>query len=185
MASDKRIILYKGAGINIHRGAEEALEAMLYLNDAVLLFIGSGDVIEKLKGMRDMLKLTEKIVFLPKLPLDELRQYTMVADIGLTLDKDTNINYRYSLPNKLFDYIHAGLPVLASPLKEVKKIVDFYKIGMTTENDNPKHIAEKINDMFSDCNRFAQWKENLKLASQELNWENEEKKLLTIFHDVL
>jgi glycosyltransferase involved in cell wall biosynthesis len=181
----KKIILFQGAGINIHRGAEEALEAMLYVQNAILLFIGSGDVIEQLKKKCDVLNLNDNVFFLPRMPMETLISYTKLADIGLSLDKDTNINYRYSLPNKLFDYIHAGLPVLASSLTEIKKIIEHYHIGLLIDDQEPKHIAQKINEMFGDEKRFAQWKENLKLAAQELCWEQEEKQLLNIFHDVL
>jgi glycosyltransferase involved in cell wall biosynthesis len=185
LPSDKKVILFQGAGINIQRGAEEALQAMQFVDDAILLFIGNGDVIDELKKMRNELDLSEKIFFIPKMPMNEVRAYTMLADIGLSLDKDTNSNYKFSLPNKLFDYIHAGVPVLASPLVEVKKIVDEFKIGMTIDNYEPKHIAACINVMLKNPQQLAQWKENTKLAALELCWEKEEKVLLKIFHDVI
>lgn len=178
--SGKHLIILQGAGINIQRGAEEAILAMKYVEDATLLIIGNGDVIDDLKKLVNTSNLEGKVVFVPRKPYNELMNYTAMADIGLTLDKDTNINYRYSLPNKLFDYIHAGTPVLASALPEIKKIIEKYDVGVLIENHDPEHIAEKINGMLNN-NYKSLLKENLIKAASELNWENEEKVLKLVY----
>ena len=183
--SDKKIIVLQGAGINIDRGAEEAVEAMQYVNNALLLIIGSGDVMDVLKQMVEKLKLNDKVKFIGKVPFQKLVQYTRCADLGLTLDKDTNINYKYSLPNKLFDYIHAGVPVLSSGLVEIKKIIDAYAIGDCITSHDSKHIADKITAILSDENKLQVWKKNTKIASEKLNWEIEEKELIKVYSKFL
>lgn len=185
LPSDKTIFLFQGAGINVDRGAEEAIEAIAQVPNATLLFIGGGDVIQQLQQKVAAMKVNDKVYFIPKQPMEKLLAFTQLADIGLTLDKDTNLNYRYSLPNKLFDYIRAGLPVLATDLVEVRKIVDGYSIGKITNSCLPNDIASAMEAMIADRKSFALWKENLKIASLELCWEEEEKKLMEIFHEVI
>ncbi len=171
---NKSIIILQGAGINVDRGAEEAVLAMKYLDNVLLLIIGGGDVIDNLKVLIIENQLGEKVQLIPKQPMNTLVLYTKCGDIGLTLDKDTNINYKFSLPNKLFDYIQAGIPILASALPEIQKIVEGYQIGMITKSHDPKHIAECIQKMLVEKNQIDIWKENLKIAARELCWENEE-----------
>ena len=179
---DKKILILQGTGINIDRGAEEAVLSMKYLDDTVLLIVGGGDVIPKLKQIIKEEKLSDKVIFKPKMPFVELRQYTMNADLGLALDKDTNINYRFSLPNKLFDFIHSGIPVLASSLPEIKQIIDNYDVGYFIPNHNPKEIAETIKLIFENKLIYQTVKKNTQIAREELNWEIEEKKLIEIIN---
>lgn len=183
--ADKKIILLQGAGINMHRGAEEAIQAMQYINNAVLLIVGAGDVLPTLKKTSKTLELEGKVVFVSKVPFEQLGAYTRLADIGLSLDKGSNINYRFSLPNKLFDYLHAGVPILASDLPEVKKIVLNLNIGAIIENHQPKHIANKLNTILNDEKMLTTWKRNASEAAKTINWENEEKKLMSVFKSFL
>lgn len=177
----KKIIILQGAGINIQRGGEELVEAMKYVENTLLLIVGSGDVINDLKIKVLELNLKEKVVFVGKLPYSEMMEYTRLADIGLTLDKADSLNYRLSLPNKLFDYIQAGTAILASRLTEIEKIIKQYDIGDFIDNHDPTHIADKINHMLSSEEQLVKWKENTKLAARELTWENEEMELMKVY----
>ncbi len=178
LPENKKIIILQGAGINMHRGTEELVEAMQYVDNIVLLIVGSGDVIEDLKKMRKKLKLEERVIITGKVPYEQLAHYTRNADLGLSMDKDTNLNYRYSLPNKLFDYIHAGLPVLISPLLEISRIVNDYQIGMIIKTHDPKHIAATITSALDNKERYSLWKKNIVKAQEELSWKHEEQVLL-------
>lgn len=181
---NKKIIVLQGAGINIDRGAEEAVQAMEHV-DAILMIVGSGDVMDVLKEITKKLNLQEKVMFTGKVPFEKLVQFTRHADLGLTLDKDTNINYKYSLPNKLFDYIHAGVPVLASDLVEISRIIRAYKTGDIIESHDPVHIAGKINRILGDESLLQEWKKNCKIAAAKLNWEEEEKQLKEVYEKFL
>jgi glycosyltransferase involved in cell wall biosynthesis len=179
---NKHILILQGTGINIERGAEEAVLAMQYLDDTVLLVVGSGDVFPTLHKIIEKNNLQEKVIFKPKMPFSELRQYTMNSDLGLAIDKDTNLNYHFSLPNKLFDYIHSGIPVLSSGLIELKQIIDQFDIGYYIQNHDPKYIASVITSIFSDEKRYNQVKQNTVKAKEELCWEKEEKVLIGVIN---
>ena len=183
LPEDNMILILQGTGINIDRGAEEIVLAMKYMENIMLLIVGSGDVLTKLKEMVRSEKLEEKVMFRPKMPFEELRQYTMNANLGLALDKDTNLNYRFSLPNKLFDYIHSRIPVLASDLPEIKEIIEKYDIGFFIPNHTPQAIAETVNRVFENKSRYQTVKLNTGKAGKELSWENEEIKLLNVINN--
>ena len=182
LPTDKKILILQGTGINIDRGAEEVCMAMQYLENTMLLIAGSGDVVPVLKEIVTKYNLGQKVVFKDKMPFSELRQYTINSDLGLAVDKNTNLNYHFSLPNKLFDYIHSQIPVLSSRLVELEQIISQHDIGYYIENHNPKHIAEVIATIFDDAQSYKIKKQNTIKAKEELCWENEEKTLLNIIN---
>lgn len=185
LPENKKIIILQGAGINVHRGAEEMVEAMQYLgDDYLLLIVGSGDVIHILRNMVQALHLPGKVKFVPRQSAAELKQYTANADLGLSIDKDTNLNYHYSLPNKVFDYIHAGIPVLASRLPEIENIVERYRIGVFIDRHEPAHMAQIAAQALTSPG-YAAMKHNTKQAAAENNWQHEKQVLIGLIQRIV
>lgn len=169
----KTILIMQGSGINVDRGAEELVEAMRFVPDAVLIFVGGGDAIPNLKKEVKKKHLEDKVAFYPKMPYAEMMKYTAAADLGITLDKDTNVNYRYSLPNKIFDYVRAGIPIIASDLPEVSKFVRENEVGFIVKGHDPRIIGESIKSALENQLKLAGYKENAEKLRGELNWSTE------------
>jgi glycosyltransferase involved in cell wall biosynthesis len=180
---DKKIVINQGSGMNVDRGIEEAFEAILKLEDAVLLLVGSGDVIPKLKAMVKEQNAEDKVIFVDRVPYQELLQYTLNADVGISLDKDTNINYRFSLPNKLFDYIHCGIPVVCSNVIEVKTIVDEYRVGKSIEKVTPEPVAKALEEVL--IKGKTSYQDALRIASKELTWEKEKVAVEEVYKNLI
>lgn len=178
-SDDKKVFILQGAGINIDRGAEEAVEAMKDV-DAMLLIIGGGDVFHQLKELADKHNVTHKVIIHPKISREELMAVTASCFAGLTLDKDTNINYRFSLPNKLFDYIHAEIPVIATDLPEVAAIVNVYRTGIVLSQNSPQAIANAMNGLISEKELYDDYKENCRIVATDLCWQSEKKVLIDL-----
>lgn len=178
---DKHLLVLQGSGINIQRGAEELVEAMKYLDDCFLMVIGGGDVLPLLKQMVSDWHLEERVRFLSRMPYANMMAYTQLAELGFVLDKDTNLNYRFCLPNKLFDFIQAGVPVVASQLVEVGKIIRHYNIGLFIPDHDPQSIAKTVREGLDDSAKREVWKQGLANAAEELCWEHEQQVLIEIY----
>lgn len=179
--ADSFKIILQGNGINVDRGGEEAVEMMRYLDGAVLIIAGSGDVIPQLKARVETMGLQSKVIFLPRMPYAKLMGITASCDLGLSLDKDSNINYRFSLPNKLFDYLRAGIPVFATPLPEVSRIVTDYQTGWLCDSLNPEAMAKQIDRIRNNPSEYMHLRNQLSNASALLSWETECKALIELY----
>lgn len=175
------LIIIQGAGINVDRGSEEAIEAMKMVENACLMIVGDGDVVTQLKETVEQEGLSEKVRFYGKRPYAEMMAFTQHADVGLTLDKPTNMNYLYSLPNKVFDYIHASTPIIATDLVEIKRVIEKHELGTILTELTPENLAYVIRDLQENPSKLAHFKANCKEASTVENWENEQQILEEIY----
>lgn len=170
---DRFILVFQGSGINVDRGGEEAVLAMRELPGCLLLLIGGGDAWPVLQRLVDEHGLHDRVRMLPRMPYAEMMGYTRNADLGLSLDKDTNLNYRYSLPNKLFDYFHAGIPALVTDLPEVAGLVRAHDAGVVVRTADPALIARAVRALQADPARMQALREKAKFAAAALDGARE------------
>lgn len=176
------LLINQGSGINVDRGMEECLEALqLSDEDVHFVLVGKGDVIPQLKKQVQATGLKNRVHFREPMPYKEMLHYTLAADLGISLDKDTNINYRFSLPNKLFDYIKCGIPVLSSQVVEVRKIVEQNEIGRSVEVQ-PEPIAEAIKSLKAQGKEF--YSEALSKAQKRYTWQEEQKLIKALLLEI-
>ena len=174
LPEDRPIAIIQGTGLHRDRGVEETIEAMRLVEGMMLLIVGSGDAIPPAKERVKELHIEDKVMFVPKVPPQLLANYTSLADIGIALDKDVSPNHHFSLPNKVFEYIKAGTPLLSTDLVERKRIVEHYDVGVIVHDLSPENLSAKLMMMAQDEEARRRWKENCKKAAAELCWENEE-----------
>lgn len=183
-SNSPKVVLYQGA-LNLGRGLEDTIKAIQFIDGAELWLAGDGDLAQELKELVSTLKLESKVKFLGRLPLQELNEVTHKADLGISLEEDLGLNYRFALPNKLFDYIQAGVPVLVSDLPEMRRVVDDFNIGACIGFAERSQLAKIIQDSLFNDEKRRVWFSNMKAAADELNWNREEKVLESIFRRFL
>ena len=174
-AEKENLIVWQGA-VNMERGLEELCETMQFV-DGRLVIMGDGRIKEELENKVRQYPFANKICFVGRLPFAEMMSNTRKAKLAVSIDKPTNGNYAISLPNKIFEYMASGVPMLVSPLQEIEPIVAKYEVGEFIRSYNPPELAKQINELLSDNAKADFFAANALKAAAELCWENEEKKI--------
>jgi glycosyltransferase involved in cell wall biosynthesis len=180
------VLLMQGIGINPGRGGLELLETMKYLPENYhLVYIGGGTQWDTIVAKRKEWLLEGRVDMISKVSPAELKRYTPLASLGFTLDGFESENYLFNLPNKIFDYVHAGVPVVATPIPEVKLIIEQYNCGICLQSLETKEMARQIENLMNDQQQYQLIKKNTAIAAKELNWESEQNKLIAIYQPFL
>jgi len=177
MHTNKKIILYQGVLLK-GRGIEKVFEVLKDLPEHVFVIAGGGEFEEYYKKLSAEMNLVDQVYFIGKLTQEELPKITTSADVGVALIENLSTSYYYALPNKLFEYIMAEVPVITSNLPQMKEVIDKYDVGFTVEFESKDELISAIKKLTEDKSLYESKKQNCHISSQELNWEKEVTSLL-------
>jgi glycosyltransferase involved in cell wall biosynthesis len=176
---DARVALYLG-GLQRGRGLEPLIRAAASMPGVVLVAMGPGHprYVDSLRELARELRAGERIVVAPPVSAAEVVRWARGADVGVAPIQDVSLSYYLSLPNKLFDYIAAGLPVVASDFPEIRRVVSEGRLGALCRPDDPADIARAIHWTIDDPERHERLRAAARAAAVKLTWEREGQKLL-------
>jgi glycosyltransferase involved in cell wall biosynthesis len=179
-----KTVLYHG-GFCLDRGIEQLILSFRYIEGARLVLRGWGPIEDNLKRLISAEGLEKKISIVPPVKMEELVQHAAEADIGVIPYIATNLNNRFTTPNKLFEYMMAGLAIAGSDLPELNAIILGNNLGRVFNPEDPEDIAKALNEMLKDNNMLADMKNNSLFAAREkYNWEKEGQKLLSLYEKI-
>ena len=178
--TDRKTILYQGV-LNPGRGLKPMIRALKLIDNLDLVIIGFGKVQQDLKDFVASENMSHCVHFLGRISREKLANYTKKATLGMVLEEPLGMSFEFSLPNKLFDFIHAELPIIAGNLVEISKVIKTYKVGLIVEDYSPEKIATTINTILNNPDLISEIKENQRRAKEILCWEEEVKKLDNYF----
>lgn len=181
--TDKKILFYQGV-FNPGRNLETVIEAMQYIEDTIFVLVGYGELEDKLKELSRQFQVEDKVRFLGKMPFEQMMQYTHNADLGIALEYPLSESFKYSLPNKVFDYTLAGLPFITLATPEVEAILQEHMIGMKVSFENALELSNIIKLHLSNSQLLSKIKQNQQVASQIYTWKNECTELKKIFSKI-
>jgi glycosyltransferase involved in cell wall biosynthesis len=178
------VVLYQGI-LAPGRGLEPALRALAQIPQAVLVLVGDGPLRGLLENLANELGIRDRVKFCGKVPLQVLLEYTRDATVGLCLIENTCLSYYYSLPNKLFEYLVAGVPVFASDFPDMRRVVETSGAGVVADPANVAEIARVLNELLADPRRWSLMAQRARQSAETTyNWDIESRKLLAVYQDL-
>jgi len=180
---DVPIVIYQG-GLSKGRGLKELVRSADLVKNTAFVIVGDGAMAEDLRHTAQQLGKQARVIFTGRLSLESLPEVTASATIGVVLTQNTCLNHFFTLPNKIFEYLQAGIPVIGSNLPEIARVIRDYQVGEVLDNISTEAIADCINRLLSDPDRYRHLAKNARIAARKLNWGIESKKLLALYNEL-
>jgi glycosyltransferase involved in cell wall biosynthesis len=176
------VVAYCGR-IQRSRGIEESIEALRFAPEMELVLLGDGEpsYFDILRQLARQHGVAERVKFVDPVRPAEVSATLGTADLSLVLIQDAGLSYRLSAPNKLFESVHAGVPMVGCDLPEIRAVVARYECGLIVDQASPRSIAEGARRILGDPALRERFARGARAAAQQLNWEHEEQKLLATY----
>lgn len=178
------IVLYQG-GLQQGRGLELLVNVARQVNNAYFVFIGGGRLTERLRALVSEFALEEQVYFIDTVSLSDLPLYTASADIGIQPIENTCLNHFSTDSNKVFEYIMAGLPIVASDLPEIRKLIKSFHLGLLVKPGYGAELVSAIQQLVVDKHARNLFSANAFKAAKLMNWEAQEKQLVNLYEKIL
>ncbi len=179
----EKFILYQGA-VNEGRSFETLIPAFKNIN-CKLIICGDGNFIQQAKQLVMSNNLVDKVIFKGKIKPEELTAITQQAYIGITLFDDKGLSNYYSLANRFFDYLHAGIPQLCVNYPVYAEINSQLSIALLVDDISSTNLATQLNNLLTNEVLYKELQQNCLTVRQTLNWQQEEKKLIRFYKSIL
>jgi glycogen synthase len=173
------IVLYQGL-LRAGRGLEVIVRAMEDVPGAALVLIGDGPQRDGIARLASA-SLGGRAHLLPFTPPDELAALTRSADVGLCILEPVSESVRLALPNKLFEYLAADVPVVASDMPEVARVVREFDVGLIVSSRDPARLAEAIRRALADGASRARWRANIPAVFEAFDPEEDRRRFLAVY----
>ncbi len=168
---DCPILLYQG-GIQYGRGLDVLVKAIPQIKRGIVVFIGDGRFKPELLKLIKEVGVEDRVRLVGMVPLAKLSAYTVNAYLGFQILNNVCFNHYSAASNKLFEYIMAGVPVVAADFPEFRNVVKGYDVGVLVDSHEPKSIADAVNFLLDDEDYRNVLSQNCYQAAKELNWNN-------------
>jgi glycosyltransferase involved in cell wall biosynthesis len=178
------IVLYIGL-IQPGRGIEQLVAAIVQVPPAHLVFLGGGSTTSEIRTLAERLGIGGRLHYLGPVPSDDVIDFAASATVGVSAAIPTSLSFEYSLPNKLFQYLAAGLPVVASDFEHVRSVVAANEAGLNVDMREPDRIAGALLEILEDRKRADQMGRNARSAVvNTYNWGNAARELMSTYAEV-
>jgi glycosyltransferase involved in cell wall biosynthesis len=176
------VALFQG-GLIAGRNLEALVDSMAFVTnrEVQLVFLGDGALARKLSRRAETRGVGDRIHFHPAVPQDDLLRYTAAADLGIIPYQPTCLNNLYCTPNKLFEYVAAAVPMLATDLPEMQRLIAGNDIGLMIDTASPEAIARALDGVTADRAQLERLRSSVKTVRESLNWAQESENLLAIY----